>query len=106
LIRDLDVLTSLVNVNTIETAEISLRLEVHYLSNRINQALRNGQVGASDCGAVNLSAHKDDLPVDRTSVKTSLVCDVHDIKIVVDLVDVIFPQCTDFGVSLQGLEHW
>jgi hypothetical protein len=60
----------------------------------------------SDSDVVDLSAQKDDLPVDRASVDTKLVCGVHDIEIVEDLVGVLYPQCTGFGVSLQGLEHW
>jgi hypothetical protein len=51
---------------------------------------------------VDLLTQKDDLPVDRTSADTSLVhgVHVHDIEVVEDLVDVIFPQSTGFGVSL------
>jgi hypothetical protein len=68
--------------------------------------LRHRMVGASDSDVVDLSAQKDDLPIDRTSVDNTLGCGVHDIVIEMDFVDVLFPQCTDFGVSLQGLEHW
>jgi hypothetical protein len=52
---------------------------------------------------VALSAQKDDLPIDRTSVDASLVRAVSDIEAVENLVDVFFQQSTGFGVSLQGL---
>jgi hypothetical protein len=117
LARDFDVLASLVNDNTIKVVEDSLWLEirvvedslwleVRYLSNRINQTLRHRRIGTSHSEVVDLSTQKDDLSVDLTSVDTSLVCGVHDIEIVENLVDVLFPQCTGFRVSLQGLEHW
>jgi hypothetical protein len=38
-----------------------------------NQALRHSRVGASDSDVVDLSLQKDDLPVIRTSVDSSLV---------------------------------
>jgi hypothetical protein len=69
--------------------------------------LHHSSVGASNGEVVDLSAQEDDFPVDLTLVDTSLVCGVlYDIEIVENLVDVLFPQCTGFGVSLQGLEHW
>lgn len=37
------------------------------------------------------STQKDDLPVDRLLVHTSLVCGVYDIEVVEDLVDALFP---------------
>ncbi len=61
-------------------------------------------IGTSDSQVVDLPAQKDDSSVDFTSVDTSLVCGVQDIEIVENLVDVLFPQTTAFGVSLQGLE--
>jgi hypothetical protein len=45
----------------------------------INDALRHSRVRASDSDVVDLSAQKEDLPVDRTSVDTSLVYGVHDV---------------------------
>jgi hypothetical protein len=89
LTRDFDVLASLVNVNTIKA------LEVHYLSNRINQTLRHRRIGTSDSEVVDLSAQKDDLPVDLTSVDTSFVCGVHVIEIVENLVDVLSCNAPD-----------
>jgi hypothetical protein len=64
--------------------------------------LRRRRIGTSDSEVVDLSAQKSDL----TSVDTSLVCGVHDIEIVENVVDVLVPQYTGFGMSLQGLEHW
>jgi hypothetical protein len=61
-------------------------------------------VGASSSDVVDFSAQKDDLPVDRTLVDTSLVCVVHNNEVVENLVDVLFPQSTGFGVPVQGLE--
>jgi hypothetical protein len=55
-----------------------------------SQAVCRRKVEASDSGVVDLSAQKDDLPVDRTVVDASLVCGVRDIEVVEDLVDV-FP---------------
>jgi hypothetical protein len=57
---------------------------------------------------VDLSVQKDNLPVDRTSLDTSLVRDVHEIEVVEDLVDVLFPQSTGFGVSLvlSAMPSW
>jgi hypothetical protein len=60
-----------------------------------------------DFDVVNVSAQNEDLPVNRiylvdpTSVDTSLVRGVHDIEVVEDLVDVLFPQSTGFGLSLS-----
>jgi hypothetical protein len=54
--------------------------------------LRRSRVGASDSGVADLSAQKDDLPVDRTLVDALLVCGVHDIEVVEDLVDVFFTK--------------
>jgi hypothetical protein len=70
-----------------------------------NQASRHNGVGTSDSYAVVLSAQKDDLPVDRTSVDTSLMCGVHDIEVVVNLPGVLLTQRTSFKVSLEGLDH-
>jgi hypothetical protein len=39
-----------------------------------NQALRHSRVGASESDVVDSSVQKGSLPVDRTSVDTSLVC--------------------------------
>jgi hypothetical protein len=50
-----------------------------------NQASRHNWVGACDTYAVVVSAKKDDIPVDRTSVDTSLMCGVHDIEVIVNL---------------------
>jgi hypothetical protein len=50
-----------------------------------NQASRHNRVGTSDSYAVDLSARKDDIPVDRTSVDTSLMCGVRDIEVIVNL---------------------
>jgi hypothetical protein len=61
----------------------------------------HSRVGASESDVVNLSAQRDDLPVDHTSVDTSLVCGIHDVEVVEDLVDVLFPQSTGFGVSCK-----
>jgi hypothetical protein len=96
LARDFDVLASLANVNTIKA------VEVHYLSNLINRTLRHRRIGTRDSEVVDLSVQKDDLPADLTS----LVCGVHVIEIVENLVGVFFPQCTGFRMSLQGLEYW
>jgi hypothetical protein len=64
-----------------------------------------GAGDACELDIVDLSTHN--LPVDRTSVHTSLVRCVHDdIELVEDIVDVILPQSTGFEASLQGLEHW
>jgi hypothetical protein len=68
--------------------------------------VRHRGIGPSDSEVVELPAQKDDLSVNLTSVDTSLVCDVHDIEIVENHVDVLFQQCTGFGVALQGLERW
>jgi hypothetical protein len=69
-------------------------------STEFTQALRHSRFGASGSDIVNLLAHKDDIPVDRTSVDTSLVCGVHNIEVVEDLADVLFPQSTGFwGVT-------
>lgn len=68
--------------------------------------MHHSRVGASDSDIVDLLAQKDDLPVDHTSVDTSLVYGVYDIEAVEDLVDVSFSQCTGLEVSLQGLERW
>jgi hypothetical protein len=63
---------------------------------------------ASDSDVVDLPVQKDVLPIDRTpldtTIDTLIVYGVHDIEIVEDLVDVLFPQCSGLGVSLQGLE--
>jgi hypothetical protein len=66
--------------------------------------LRHNRVEASSSDVTDFSAQKDDLPVDRTSVDTSLVCVVHNNEVVENLVDVLFPRSTGFGVPVQGLE--
>jgi hypothetical protein len=68
--------------------------------------LNQSSLRARDSNVVDLSAQKDDLPVDRTWEDTSLVHGVHDIELVNDLVGVLFLHNTGFGVSLQGLYHW
>jgi uncharacterized protein YggT (Ycf19 family) len=40
------------------------------------------------------------ITIDLPSVDTSPMCGVHVIEIVEDLVDMLFPQSTGFGVSL------
>jgi hypothetical protein len=103
LTRVLDVLTSPVNGNTIETAEVDLRsTALPFESN-----LRHSRVEASNSDVVDLSAKKDDNPVDCTSVDTSRVCGAQDIEIVEDLVDVLFPGEHRLRgcAPLQGLEH-
>jgi hypothetical protein len=55
-----------------------------------NQAVRHSRVRARYSRVVDLSARKDNLPVDRTSVETSLLCGAHDIEVVEDLVSVLF----------------
>jgi hypothetical protein len=56
------------------------------------QTLRHSRVGANDSEVVDLSAQKEDLPVDLTSVDLSLVWGaVHDIEIVEDPHDVFCP---------------
>jgi hypothetical protein len=55
------------------------------------KALRHSRVGASDSDVVDLSAHRDKLPVDRTEVDTSLVCGVHDIQFVEDRNNDLLP---------------
>jgi hypothetical protein len=99
LARDFDVLASLVNVNTIKARSTFFTIE----------SIKPYAIEGSEEATARSStwpAQKDDLSVDLTSADTSLVCGVHDIEIVENLVDVLFPQCTGFGVSLQGLEHW
>jgi hypothetical protein len=63
--------------------------------------VRNRKVGVSDNDIVDLSAQKDDVHIDRTSIDTSLVWGVHDIEVVMCL-----SSRTPVWVSLQGLEHW
>jgi hypothetical protein len=77
-----------------------------YQTERDKECFSQSRVGASDSHVVDLSTQKDDFPVDRTSVDTLFVRGVHDIEVVKDLVGVLFPQSTGFGVSLQGLDHW
>jgi hypothetical protein len=62
--------------------------------------LRRSRVGASDSGDVDLSAQKDDIPVDLTLIDVSLVCSAHDSEVVEDLVDVFFSQRTGFGLFM------
>jgi hypothetical protein len=68
--------------------------------------LRHNRVGASGSDIVDFVAQKDDIPVDRTSIESSYVCDVHDIEVVKNLVDALFPRGTGFGASLKGVEYW
>jgi hypothetical protein len=111
LTRDFDVLASLVNVNSMKAVKDSLRLEVHYLSNRINQTLRHRRIGTSDSEVFDLSAQRDDLSVDLTSVDASLMCGVHDIEVVENLVDVLShsalasgcPECWEYQRAVNFL---
>jgi hypothetical protein len=53
---------------------------------------------------VDLSAQKDDLSFDRTSVDTSLLGGAHESEVVDDLD--YFPQSAGFRVSLRELKRW
>jgi hypothetical protein len=83
-----------------------------FYSNQSTLRHSTRRVRASHSDVVDLAVQKNDLPVDRTSVDTSRQCDVHDIEVVEDLVDVLFPHiapasgCPCKALSSSSNNEW